>query len=95
MLRLRHHQQQGKKMTETGHNSNGQLKSIAERINRLEDDKKAISDDIRDIYAEAKGNGFNPKAIRVVVRQQRADPKAAAELQADVDAYMAALGMTP
>lgn len=78
---------------EAGHNSNEQLKSIAERINRLEDDKKAISDDIRDIYAEAKGNGYNPKAIRVVVREQRADQKAAAELQADVDAYKAALGM--
>ncbi len=77
-------------MSEPGHN---QLTSITERINRLEDDKKAIADDIRDVYAEAKGNGFNPKALRVVVRKQRADKKAAAELAVDVDAYMAALGM--
>lgn len=73
-----------------GHN---QLKSITERINRLEDDKKAIADDIRDVYAEAKSNGFNPTALRVVVRKQRADAKKEAELQADVDAYMAALGL--
>jgi uncharacterized protein (UPF0335 family) len=80
-------------MTETGHNSNAQLKSIIERINRVEDEKKAAADDIRDIYAEAKGNGYNPAALRVIVRKQRADAKKAAELQADVDAYMTALGM--
>lgn len=77
-----------------GHNSEGQLKSILERINRLEDEKKASADDIRDIYAEAKGNGYNPAALRAIVRKQRADAKKAAELQADIDAYMAALGMT-
>lgn len=80
-------------MNDVGHNTNGQLKSITERINRLEDEKKQTSDDIRDVYAEAKSNGFNPKALRVIVRQQRADAKKAAELQADVDAYMVALGM--
>jgi uncharacterized protein (UPF0335 family) len=78
---------------ETGHNSNAQLKSVLERINRLEDEKKATADDIRDIYAEAKGNGYNPAALRAIVRKQRADAKKAAELQADIDAYMAALGM--
>lgn len=76
---------------QAGHN--GQLQSILERINRLEDDKKVVADDIRDVYAEAKGNGLNPKALRVIVRRQRADAKKAAELQADIDAYMAALGM--
>lgn len=78
-------------MSEPGHN--GQLQSIVERINRLEDDKKALGEDIRDVYAEAKGNGFNPAALRVIVRKQRADAKKAAELAVDVDAYMAALGM--
>lgn len=77
-------------MTE-GHN--GQLKAIVERIVHMEDEKKIVAGDIRDIYAEAKANGFNPKALRVIVRQQRADKKAAAELAIDVDAYMAALGM--
>lgn len=78
---------------QVGHNSKEQLRSITERINRLEDDKKAIADDISDVYAEAKGNGYNPKALRVIVRKQRADSKKAAELQADVDAYMAELGL--
>jgi len=78
---------------EAGHNSSAQLKSVLERINRLEDEKKATADDIRDIYAEAKGNGYNPAALRAIVRKQRADAKKAAELQADIDAYMAALGM--
>jgi uncharacterized protein (UPF0335 family) len=72
---------------------NSQLKSILERINRLEDQKKEVSQDITEVYLEAKGNGLNPKALRVIVRKQRADAKKAAELQADVDAYMAALGM--
>ncbi len=63
---------------EPGHNSNTQLKSILERINRLEDEKKGIADDIRDVYAEAKGNGYNPAALRAIVRKQRADAKKAA-----------------
>lgn len=78
-------------MSEPGHN--GQLKAICERINRLEDEKKEAGKGIAEIYLEAKGSGFNPKAIRVIVRKQRADAKAAAELAADVDAYMSALGM--
>jgi len=80
-------------MSEAQPGHNGQIRSITERINRLEDEKKTISDDIKDVYAEAKGNGLNPKALRVIVRKQRADAKKAAELQADVDAYMTALGM--
>ncbi len=81
-------------MTEPQQGHNGQLKSIVERINREEDAKKEIADGIRDIYAEAKNNGYNPKALRVIVRKQRADAKKEAELRIDVDAYMAALGMT-
>lgn len=83
-------------MTETiGHNSvsKDQLAAIIGRINRLEDEKKTISDDIRDVYAEAASNGYNPKALRVVIRRQRADAKKLAELEADVDVYMASLGM--
>lgn len=72
---------------------NSQLKAIVSRINTLEDEKKTISDDIRDVYAEAKGKGLNPKALRVIVRKQRADAKKAKELADDVDAYMMALGM--
>ena len=72
-----------------------QLRAIIERIERLEEDKKAISDDIKDVYAEAKGNGYNPKALRVVVQRRKADARKLAELEADTAAYMAALGMLP
>jgi uncharacterized protein (UPF0335 family) len=80
-------------MSEPSTGTNGQLKAIVERINRLEDEKKERSDDIRDVYAEAKGNGYNPAAIRVIVRQQRADKAKADALEAEVQAYMAEMGM--
>lgn len=76
-----------------GNNSAEQLRSIVERVERLEEDRAAIASDIKDVYAESKGNGYNPAALRVIVRKKRADAKKAAELAADVDAYMAALGM--
>ena len=76
-----------------GHNSNAQLKAIVERIHTLEDEKKQCGDAIRDIYSEAKGNGYDPKAIRVIVRRQRADAKKLAEHEALVETYMAAMGM--
>lgn len=82
-------------MTEpaTGHNSNQQLKAITDRINRLEDDRKNIGVDIADIYAEAKSNGYDVKALKAVVRRQRADAKKLAEHEAQVELYMADLGM--
>jgi uncharacterized protein (UPF0335 family) len=52
-----------------------QLKAIIERIERLEQEKKAISDDIRDVYAEAKGNGFDVKALRAIVRLRKQEPR--------------------
>lgn len=70
-----------------------QLKSILARINAKEDDKRECAKDIAEIYLEAKGNGFNPAALRAIVRRQRADAKKLAELEADTHAYMAALGM--
>jgi uncharacterized protein (UPF0335 family) len=50
-----------------------QLKAFVERVERLEEEKKAIADDIRDVYAEAKGNGFDVKTLRVVVRLRKQD----------------------
>lgn len=76
-----------------GGNSREQLKSITERVNKLEDDRKAIGSDIADIYAEAKSNGFDVKALKAVVRRQRADAEKLAEHEAHVELYMAALGM--
>jgi uncharacterized protein (UPF0335 family) len=80
-------------MSEPQAGHNGQLKAIVERVVNLEDQKKELGKDIAEIYLEAKGNGFNLSAIRVIVRKQRQDAKKAAELQADVDAYLAALGL--
>ncbi len=73
--------------------SNGQLKAIVERIERLEEEKKTISDDIRDVYAEAKGNGYDVKALRTIVRLRKQDANERAEQEALVETYMVALGM--
>ena len=70
-----------------------QLKSIIERIERLEEEKKTISDDIRDVYAEAKGNGYDVKALRAVVRLRKQDANERAEQETILDTYMQALGM--
>src|SRR4029078_10551556 len=56
-----------------------QLKAIIERIERLEEEKKTISDEIRDVYAEAKGNGFDVKALRTIVRLRKQDANERAE----------------
>lgn len=70
-----------------------QLKSIVERIEKLEEEKKATSDDIRDVYAEAKGNGFDIKALRSIVRLRKLDTDERREQQEVLDTYMHALGM--
>jgi len=70
-----------------------QLKAIVERIERLEEEKKATSDDIRDVYAEAKGNGFDVKALRSIVRLRKLDTDERREQQEVLDTYMHALGM--
>jgi uncharacterized protein (UPF0335 family) len=70
-----------------------QLKAIIERIERLEEEKKAIADDIRDVYAEAKGNGFDVKTLRVVIRLRKQDKNERAEQDAILETYLHALGM--
>ncbi len=70
-----------------------QLKAIIERIERLEEEKKATSDDIRDVYAEAKGNGFDTKALRTIVRMRKMDSDERREQQEVLDTYLHALGM--
>jgi uncharacterized protein (UPF0335 family) len=70
-----------------------QLKAIIERIERLEEEKKTISDDIRDVYAEAKGNGFDVKALRTIVRLRKQDENERAEQETILETYMQALGM--
>ena len=72
-----------------------QLKSIVERIEKLEEEKKAISDDIRDIYMEAKGNGFDIKVLRQVISLRKKEQSERDEQEAIKDLYMQALGMLP
>ena len=76
-----------------GHNSKEQLRSIVERIERLTEEKQSIADDIKDVYAEAKGNGYDVKALRTIVRIRKQDAAARAEQEALVETYMHALGM--
>jgi len=81
----------------TGVNTGGvaqdQLRSIVERIERLEEEKAAIANDIKEVYAEAKGNGFDTKTLRQVVRLRKQDKAERQEQEAILDLYMHALGM--
>jgi uncharacterized protein (UPF0335 family) len=70
-----------------------QLRAVIERIERLEGKKKTISDDIRDVYAEAKGNGFDVAALRTIVRMRKTDANQRAEAESILETYMQALGM--
>ena len=69
------------------------LKAFVERIERLEEEKKTISDDIRDVYAEAKSTGFDVKALRAIVRLRKQDVEERKEQEAILETYMHALGM--
>ncbi len=70
-----------------------QLKAVVERVERLEEEKKALSDDIRDVYAEAKAHGFDVKALRTIVRLRQQDTDERKEQEAILETYMHALGM--
>src|SRR3954462_12932588 len=69
------------------------LKAFVERIERLEEEKKTIADDIRDVYAEAKGTGFDVKALRTIVRLRKQDADERREHETILETYMHALGM--
>ena len=70
-----------------------QLRAFVERIERMEEEKAAIGADIKEIYAEAKGNGFDTKILRKIVAIRKQDAKERAEQEAMLDIYMHALGM--
>jgi uncharacterized protein (UPF0335 family) len=76
-----------------GHNSSAQLNSIVERIERLDTEIKERRDDQKDIYAEAKGNGYDVKVLRKVIAIRKQDPEARAEQETILEAYMHQLGM--
>jgi uncharacterized protein (UPF0335 family) len=70
-----------------------QLKSLVERIERLEEEKTALGTDIKEVYAEAKGHGFDTKIVRQVVRLRKLDKAERQEQEAVLDLYLSALGM--
>jgi uncharacterized protein (UPF0335 family) len=86
---------------EIGHNTGtsdrklakDQIRSIIERVERLEEEKKVISDDIKDVFTEAKGNGYDVKALRTIVRMRKMDASDRQEQEAVLETYMHAMGM--
>ncbi len=70
-----------------------ELRQFIERVERLEEEKKDISEQIKEVFAEMKGRGFDVKAVRVILRERRQDPDDIAEQVALIDLYKAALGM--
>ena len=77
-----------------GHNSSDdRLRLLIERVERLEEEKKGVADDIRDVYGEAKAVGYDPKIMRIILRLRKMKPDDRAEMEAVVDTYKAALGL--
>lgn len=74
-------------------NANEQLRLFIERIERLEEEKKGISDDIRDVYLEAKSQGYDPKIMRQIVALRKLPPHDRKEMEAILDVYKSALGI--
>lgn len=70
-----------------------ELRLLIERIERLEEEKKSMADDIRDVYAEAKSRGYDAKTMRAIVRLRRMESDARQEAEALLDTYKAALGL--
>lgn len=82
-------------MTGRGHNSGGddRLRLLIERIERIEEEKKGIGDDIKDVYAEGKATGYDPKIMRQIVRLRKMKPDDRREMEAILETYLNALGM--
>ncbi len=70
----------------------GQLRSFIERIERLNEEKKALMEDIKEVFMEAKGNGFDVKAIKAIIKLRSTDPDQRVELETIIDLYLSALG---
>jgi uncharacterized protein (UPF0335 family) len=79
--------------TETGGIAADRLRSLVERIERLEEERRALANDIKDIYAEAKSAGFDVKVLRQLIRLRRQEPAEIEEQESLLDVYRRALGM--
>ena len=73
----------------------GQLRALVERIERLEEEKKEIAEQVKEVYAEAKANGYDTKTLRKVVSLRKKKPDERQEEEALLELYLAALGMLP
>ena len=82
-------------MPDVGGIAGDRLKSFVERIERLEEERRTLSADIKEVYAEAKGTGFDPKIMRQVIRLRRMDKDDLDEQESLIDVYKRALGMLP
>ena len=82
-------------MADVGGVAGEQLKSFIERIERLEEEKRALSGDIKEVYAEAKGTGFEPKIMRQIIKIRKMDKDEVDEEESLLDLYKRALGMAP
>lgn len=81
-------------MSVIGHNSSEeQLRLLIERVERMEEEKKNVAEDIRDVYSEAKAVGFDPKIMRQIVRLRKMEADDRAEMEAILETYKKALGM--
>ena len=80
--------------TSVDHVDGGHLRAFIERIERLEEEKRALADDIKDVYAEAKGNGFDTRIMRKVISLRRMDRDKRIEEETILDLYLNALGET-
>ena len=82
-------------MADVGGVAGEQLRSFIERIERLEEEKSALSGDIKEVYTEAKGNGFEPKIMRQIIKIRKMDKEEVDEEESLLDLYKRALGMMP
>ena len=82
-------------MPDVGGIAGERLRSFIERIERLEEERRALSGDIKEVYAEAKGSGFDTKIMRQIVRLRRLDKDDLDEQETLLDIYKRALGMLP
>ena len=82
-------------MADVGGIAGAQLRSYIERIERLEEEKAALAADIREVFAEAKGTGFEPKVMRQIIKLRKLDQADRQEQEALLELYLAAIGMAP
>ena len=82
-------------MADVGGIAGDRLKSFIERIERLEEEKRALAEDIKEVFAEAKGTGFDPKIMRQIIRIRRMDKDDLDEQESLIEVYKRALGMLP